>query len=282
MNYEITDESKDYQTNVKKSHAAEAIKSRKDINKITKYLEESHRYRDLLLFIMGINFGLRCGDLVSLRIGDVIDDKGNILKTFRIIEDKTEKIRTMAMNESVVYALKLYLEDKFHGEPVDRNNYLFTSKSNNKSLFADNQPLAVFSVERLLKEIVNDECGIEVHASTHMLRKTFAYHFLMSAPDRSRALELLSYQMNHSSLVYTLRYIGITQSEILDTCFGLNLGWDAEGDNITSETNNIGTPVNVVNEGSAETSTNNVISFTGAKLALANTKTSMDDRIMQG
>ena len=86
-------------------------------------------------------------------------------------------------------------------------------------------PLTVRSIERLLKSIVNDECQIPVHASTHMLRKTFAYHFLMEAPDRNRALELLSMQLNHSSIAYTLRYIGITQDEILDTCFRLDLGY---------------------------------------------------------
>ncbi|MBQ7937977.1 MAG: hypothetical protein IJ283_05735, partial [Oscillospiraceae bacterium] len=89
----------------------------------------------------------------------------------------------------------------------------------------------VRSIERLLKSIVNDELHIPVHASTHMLRKTFAYHFLMAAPDRNRALELLSMQLNHSSIVYTLRYIGITSDEILEACFRINLGFppvDAE------------------------------------------------------
>ena len=104
-----------------------------------------------------------------------------------------------------------------------------TSNSNRKG--KDGAPLTVRSIERLLKSIVNDELHIPVHASTHMLRKTFAYHFLMAAPDRNRALELLSMQLNHSSIVYTLRYIGITSDEILEACFRINLGFppvDAE------------------------------------------------------
>lgn len=114
-------------------------------------------------------------------------------------------------------------------------DYLFTSNSNRKG--KDGAPLTVRSIERLLKSIVNDELHIPVHASTHMLRKTFAYHFLMAAPDRNRALELLSMQLNHSSIAYTLRYIGITQDEILDACFRLDLGFEDElvrNDNVVS------------------------------------------------
>ena len=132
----------------------------------------------------------------------------------------------MAMNASVLKALTLYLQDQYNGEPVDRRDYLFTSNSNRKG--RDGAPLTVRSIERLLKAIVNDELHIPVHASTHMLRKTFAYHFLMEAPDRNRALELLSMQLNHSSIAYTLRYIGITQDEILDTCFRLDLGFESK------------------------------------------------------
>ena len=228
-------ESEGYKTPIKNSHAADAIKDKKYITMIVDYLTENERYRDLLLFVMGINFGLRCGDLTSLRIGDVITPEGKIVNTFEIIEEKTKKRRPMAMNESVLKALTLYLKCEYGDNPVDRRDYLFTSNSNRKG--RDGAPLTVRSIERLLKSIVNDELHIPVHASTHMLRKTFAYHFLMAAPDRNRALELLSMQLNHSSIAYTLRYIGITQDEILDTCFRLDLGFENEpvrNDNVVS------------------------------------------------
>ena len=75
----------------------------------------------------------------------------------------------------------------------------------------------------MLKEVINEKCGIDIHASTHCLRKTFAYHVIQSAPDRERAIEFLQKILGHSSQSITLRYAGITDEEIMDTYKGLNL-----------------------------------------------------------
>lgn len=48
-------------------HKSEPIKNVRDIYRISKFLIESNRYRDNMLFIVGINFGLRVSDLVQLR-----------------------------------------------------------------------------------------------------------------------------------------------------------------------------------------------------------------------
>ena len=48
-------------------HKAEPIKSLDDINRISQYLICQRRYRDNMLFICGINFGLRISDLLRLR-----------------------------------------------------------------------------------------------------------------------------------------------------------------------------------------------------------------------
>lgn len=221
--FEVLGGSESYKRDDACTHAADAIKSESDINTVVNYLLGAKRWRDLLLFVMGINFGFRCGDLLSLRIGDVVDASGKIVRTFKIKEEKTGKIRPAAMNPAVVNALMLFLENVYKDEPIDRNAYLFTSVAHAQR-YKSPVPLSVRSVERMLKEVVNDRCHIPVHASTHLMRKTFAYHFLMKAPDRSRALELLSMQLNHSSIAYTLRYIGITQDEILQTCFNIELG----------------------------------------------------------
>ena len=85
---DVLEGSETYDRACTRSHAAEAIKSESDINTVVNYLIRAKRWRDLLLFVMGINFGFRCGDLLSLRIGDVVDASGRIVRSFKIKEEK--------------------------------------------------------------------------------------------------------------------------------------------------------------------------------------------------
>lgn len=204
----------------KRSYAAEPIKNIEDIIKVQDYLIANKRYRDNLIFTMGINFGLRCGDLVQLKVGNIITEDGSSYRNEVVLqEEKTKKYRTVYMNDAVCDAADLYFNDK---DEVNLNDYLFVSESNNGK--NTGKHIAVRNVERMLKEVINEECGINVHASTHCLRKTFAYHVILNAPDRSRAIEFLMKILGHSSPSITLMYAGITSTEIESTYHDLNLG----------------------------------------------------------
>lgn len=203
----------------KKKEAAEPLKRPEDIIKVSEYLVNTGRYRDNLIFVLGINLGLRCGDLSRLKVGHLLEEDGAAYRDeFTIQEEKTSKYRKLYLNESIYDAADLYFESV---GVVNLNDYLFKCESNRgKNL---NQPLSVRSIERMLKEVINEKCGIDIHASTHCLRKTFAYHVIQSAPDRERAIEFLQKILGHSSQSITLRYAGITDEEIMDTYKGLNL-----------------------------------------------------------
>lgn len=204
----------------KKKHAAEPIKSLDDIQHISQYLIDNGRYRDNLLFVAGINLGLRCGDLLQLKVGHLLTEGGTAYRDKIVIrEQKTKKIREAYLNDAVCDAADLYFED---AGMVDLNDYLFKSECNRVK--KNRTPMTVRSVEHLLKSIINDECGIDVHASTHILRKTFSYHILMNAPDRTRAVEFLMKILGHSSPAVTLAYAGITSDEIEESYKNLNLG----------------------------------------------------------
>ena len=62
----------------------EPIRDRKKIAQIKNLLRGQGRYRDLLLFVVGINTALRISDLLQLRIGHFLDEQKKIKHRFWI------------------------------------------------------------------------------------------------------------------------------------------------------------------------------------------------------
>ena len=220
----LTDDEFEVDTSSTVSHAAEPIKRIEDICSVQDYLIKEKRYRDNLLFTCGINFGLRVSDLLTLKVGHLITEDGSTYRDKIVLtEQKTGKRRVVYMNDAVMDAADLYFADiTTKEEAISLNDYLFHSLSTKQK--GINAPLDRKSVERILKEVINDRCGLDVHASTHCLRKTFAYQVIMNAKDRTRAIEFLQKMFGHSSQAITLRYAGITDEEIRETYQSLNLG----------------------------------------------------------
>ncbi len=205
-------------------HAAEPIKSLDDIYAISEFLISNKRYRDNMLFIVGINFGLRVSDLRMLRFSNLINDNFTFRDNFPVFEKKTrntrkrKKNRYITINTAVIEAVTLYLENTPN---VTLSDYLFRSESNRgKSL---NQPLSNQSIDRILKGIAVD-LHLNIRIATHSLRKTFCYHQMVMSNNDSRKLLLLQKMLNHSSPAQTLDYIGITSEEIEEAYKTLNLG----------------------------------------------------------
>ena len=205
-------------------HAADPIKSLDDINRISKYLIANGRYRDNMLFIVGINFGLRVSDLRVLRFSNIINDNCMFKDSFPVFEKKTrntrkrKKNRYITINNAVVEAVTLYLQNTPN---VRMSDYMFRSVSNNGSNI--NEPLSIKSIDRILKGIAKD-LNITAKISTHSLRKTFGYHQMVMSNNDNRKLLLLQKIFNHSSPAQTLDYIGITGEEIEEAYKKLNLG----------------------------------------------------------
>lgn len=215
----------EFSTPLAAEHTSEPIKSMDDILRISEYLIQNKRYRDNMLFIVGINFGLRVSDLRQLRFGHLINDDGQSFKSsFPIFEQKTRNTRKhkrnrhITINKAVRDAVVLYLENN---EDVDLSDYLFRSESNHGG--SKNEPIHRNSVDRILKGIAKD-LDLNIQMSTHTLRKTFAYHQMVMSNNDPRKLLLLQKMMGHSSMVQTLDYIGITGEEIEEAYRELNLG----------------------------------------------------------
>ena len=204
-------------------HTAEPIKSIDDINRISQYLISNKRYRDNMLFIVGINFGLRISDLLELRFSHIIDDDFAFKITFPVLEKKTKNTRKtkrnryISINNAVMDAVTLYLQ---HSQ-CKLDDYMFRSESNRGS--NQNKPMSRQSADRILKEI-GETLGLDSKIATHSLRKTFCFHQMLMSNNDPRKLLLLQKMLGHSSAAQTLDYIGITGEEIEDAYMRLNLG----------------------------------------------------------
>lgn len=194
-----------------------------DLIGISNYLVSRGRYRDNMLFIVGINFGLRVSDLRMLRFSDLITDELVFKTTFPVYEIKTRNTRKVAknryitINKAVIEAVTLYLENT---ENVHLSDFMFRSVSNRN---VENVPMTRGSIDRLIKSIAR-EYGITTRVSTHTFRKTWAFHQMAMSNHDPRKLALLQKMMNHSSMAQTLDYIGITNEEMEEAYLSLNLG----------------------------------------------------------
>lgn len=207
-----------------KEHSAEPIKNMDDIIRISQFLIEKKRFRDNMLFIIGINFGLRVSDLRTLRFSHLINDDCTFRDRFPILEKKTKNTRKhqrnryISINTAVVEAVTLYLENT---PGVHLSDYMFRSASNNGC--NENKPISKQAVDAVLKGVAKD-LGLGNRMATHSLRKTFAYHQMVMSGNDPRKLLLLQKMFGHSTAAQTLDYIGITSEEIDEAYRMLNLG----------------------------------------------------------
>jgi len=173
------------------------IRSKKDIKAITKLLSDNPR--DRLLFIMGINNGLRVGDLLKLRVSDVRGLK--VGDTLTIREGKTGKQNVLVINKPVYEALKTYLDFK---KPADED-YLFESRKGKG-------PLTIQAVNNKVKQWTA-AINLKGNYGAHSLRKTWGY---FQRTVYGVGFELICKRFNHSSPAITMRYLGIEDKEVHD------------------------------------------------------------------
>jgi integrase len=191
----------------------EPIRDRKKITQIKNQLRGQRRYRDLLLFVVGINTALRISDLLQLHIGHFIDDHKRIRQRFWIKEQKRNKRHEVVINQSIREELDEYLE-AYHGVTDDTENFVFfNTKTNGYS-----KPIKRGQAWKFIVSICN-EVGLRGNYGTHSLRKTWGYHARMQGVD----LALIMHKLNHESIAYTKRYLGITDDELEAVAQRLNL-----------------------------------------------------------
>lgn len=162
----------------------------KDIIEEIKEILKERNYRNYILFMIGINTGLRISDILRLRVRDV---KGWRI-TIRM--KKTGEIINLKMPKPLKKDLRDYIKDK------PDNEYLIKSRiGKNKPI---SRKMAYVILSDVAREFDLDSIGC------HSLRKTFGYHLYQKRKDVASLQELFG----HEDPSYTLRYIGINQDTL--------------------------------------------------------------------
>ena len=172
-----------------------------NLNLIRKLFTDGE-YRISLLLAIGSFWGLRISDILKLKWEDILD-KNEIT----LIENKTRKTREIIINPQ----LRQHIKECYNQlNPRSTNQPIFISQKN-----------SIYSVQRInvIFKAIRVKYNLKVsNYSTHSMRKTFGREvFTKSGTNAEIALVKLSQLFNHSSVVVTRRYLGISRDELLQT-----------------------------------------------------------------
>ncbi|HDR7607674.1 tyrosine-type recombinase/integrase [Bacillus mycoides] len=163
------------------------IRSKEQIADMKWALKRHCSERDYILFLLGLNTGLRVGDLLKLKVSDVRKKK------VVIREGKTKKARQLNLSN-------IYDEIQEYIRTVD-SEWLYPSRKGDKAI-------TTTQAYRQLQKAA-DMAGLD-SVGTHTMRKSFGYWFYKQTKDVAKLQNIL----NHSHPQITLTYIGITAEEI--------------------------------------------------------------------
>ena len=153
--------------------------------------------RDYILFVIGINTGLRIGDLLKLKTAEL---KGK--KTIQLKESKTSKARKVYL-DSIYDEVQEYIA-------ANPSEWMFPSRKGDKSISA---------TQAYRKLVHAGEMADLKSIGTHTMRKTFGYWHYQTHDNLAQLQSIL----NHSSSEITLRYIGLTEEQERESIVSLNL-----------------------------------------------------------
>lgn len=173
--------------------------------------------RNKMLFLVGINLGIRASDLCGLKYNFFMNNNGTFKDFYSLQPKKTRrtgKYVKLYFNRTVKKAIADYLAEY----PMeDMNEYLFKSRKGGAI------------TEKSLWKIIVDataDAGIDKNVGSHTLRKTFGRFVYHNAEDKNNALVILQTIFSHSSPAITSKYIGLTDDEVSDVFNSLDLGLD--------------------------------------------------------
>lgn len=173
----------------------EPIKDPDQLDKLCEYLKNKS-YRNYVMFMIGVNTGLRISDILMLKVNDVRGKE--FITTTEIKTGKKKKV-------IISLPLKKILDPFLEGKPD--NDYLI--KSNKKTKSGMEKPITREAAYMIIRDAAK-AIGFTGNVGTHTMRKTFGYHYYKKYKNLARLQKIFNHREEHITLVY----IGIDQETI--------------------------------------------------------------------
>jgi integrase len=170
--------------------------SKSEIDLIHTLLENKFGQLYADIWKVGVNLSLRISDLLSLKYSQL-----NLVdRSLQLTEQKTGKLKLIRLNSAAIAVI----ERRRQEHPTDR--WLFQVHSHR----AKDKPISRVSVSRVFKD-AGDMVNLTIN--THSMRKSRG----MAMYRDGVPVEKIAKVLNHSNTTSTLRYLGITKEEVLQT-----------------------------------------------------------------
>ncbi len=146
-----------------------------------------------------LRLGLRRGELMNLRVQDVLKLAGGLALSVRTLKQKRERTRVVPVaNESAAKLLTKYLRQEHGSTPIPGAALFFTLGKHGTCV---KQPITARAIAYWIARL-RTRAGIEKRITAHSFRHGFASELLQGGTDLRTLQELLGHRSLQSTSVY--------------------------------------------------------------------------------
>ena len=184
--------------------------SERQVKSLRKLVEGNELHE--LLLNLGVDLMLRGGDLLRLRVSDVLTESGTVKSEVKIKQQKTKKTTlSIPLSKNSINVIKKYIVGR------EMDDFVFRSQFSHFT----NKPLSIFQYSRIVKKWMGEHLGLDdvSSLSTHSLRKTKSSVIYQ----KTQLVEIVRRLLGQSSVTATSSYLGIEDSDALEVARTINV-----------------------------------------------------------
>ena len=184
--------------------------SERQVKSLRKLVEGNELHE--LLLNLSVDLMLRGGDLLRLRVSDVLTESGTVKSEVKVKQQKTKKTTlSIPLSKNSINVIKKYIVGR------DMDDFVFRSQFSHFT----NKPLSIFQYSRIVKKWMGEHLGLDDVSSfsTHSLRKTKSSVIYQ----KTQSVEIVRRLLGQSSVTATSSYLGIEDSDALEVARNINI-----------------------------------------------------------